>query len=125
LIDTSNIGEKLGKEQTAILIERTKEKVITARTATKPEVIKAIQEGAGAQNLRISDADQEKLADLLLKIVGLNLNPDKLQAQLKNYNQVQETKPVPVRQSFLAKIIAFIQSLFNQLFSFVGRIFPG
>ena len=125
MIDTSNIGEKLGKEQTAILIERTKEKVITARTATKPEVIKAIQEGAGAQNLRISDADQEKLADLLLKIVGLNLNPDKLQAQLKNYNQVQETKPVPVRQSFLAKIIAFIQSLFNQLFSFVGRIFPG
>ena len=122
LIVTGNLGEKSGKEETAIFIERTKEKVITARTATKPEVLKIIQQAAGAQNLKLSDVDQDKLADLLLKIDGLNLNPGKLQAQLKNYTQVQEPKPAPVRQSFLAKIIAFIQSLFKQLFSFVGRI---
>jgi uncharacterized protein YpuA (DUF1002 family) len=123
LIETGNLGEKFGKEQSALLVERTKERVITGRTATKPEAIKIIQQAAREQSLKLTDEDQARLADLLLKIEGLNLNLSQLQSQLKNFRQAQEPKPAPAPQSFLSKIIAFIQSLFKQLFSFVGRVF--
>jgi uncharacterized protein YpuA (DUF1002 family) len=123
MIETSALGEKSGKEQSALFMERVKERVITGRTNTKPEVIKIIQQTAREQNLKIANEDQTRLADLLLKIEGLNLNLAKLQSQLKNYRQAQETKPSPAPQSFMSKIIAFLQSLFKQLFSFVGRVF--
>jgi uncharacterized protein YpuA (DUF1002 family) len=122
LIETSDLGEKFGKEQSAVLVERAKERVITGKITTKPEAIKIIKQVAREQNLKITDEDQARLADLLLKIEGLNLNLTKLQSQLKNFRQVQEPKPAPASQSFLSKIIAFLQSLFKQLFSFVGRV---
>jgi uncharacterized protein YpuA (DUF1002 family) len=123
LIETADLGEKFGKEQMAILVERTKEQVITENAATKPEVIKIIQQAAREQKIEISAEDQGILADLLLRIKSLNLNITKLRTQLKNFAPAAETKPAPSQQSFLAKIIAFIQSLFKQLFSFAGRIF--
>lgn len=122
LIETGDLGERFGKEQSALLVERAKERVITGKTATKPEAIKIIKQVAQEQNLKITDEDQARLADLLLKIEGLNLNLTKLQSQLKNFRQAQEQKPAPAPQSFLSKIIAFLQSLFKQLFSFVGRV---
>lgn len=123
LIETSDLGEKLGKEQSALLVERAKERIITGPTNTKPETLKIIKQVAREQNLKIADEDQARLADLLLKIKGLNLNLVKLQSQLKNFRQTEEPKPAPESQSFLSKIIAFFQSLFKQLLSFAGRIF--
>jgi uncharacterized protein YpuA (DUF1002 family) len=123
LIETSGLGERFGKEQSAVLVERAKEQVITSRITTQPEAIKIIKQVAREQNLKLTNEDQTRLADLLLKIEGLNLNLAKLQSQLKNFKQTQEPKPTPAPQSFLSKIIAFFQSLFKQLFSFVGRVF--
>ncbi len=121
LIETADLGEKIGKEQTAIFMERAKERVISENATTKPEVVKIIQQGAREQNIKIADEDQEVLADLLLQIKSLNLNITKLQTQLKNFKAKKETQPEPSQTSFFTQIIAFIQSLFKQLFSFAGR----
>lgn len=125
LIETSDLGERFGKEQSALLVARAKERIVTGKTNTRPEAVKVVQQVAKEQNIKLTNEDQTRLAELLVKIESLNLNVAKLQSQLKNFRQAQEPKTPPAPQSFLTKIIAFLQSLFKQLFSFVGRVLKG
>ncbi len=123
LIKTGNLGEEIGKERAATLLERTKEQVIKEKTIDRTEIIKVVERSAHEQDITLSDAQKQDVADLLLKIKQLNIDLDNLQNQLKNFREnTNENIPPKEPESFFDRIISFIRSLVDQLFSFVGRI---
>lgn len=124
LIKTGDLGEEIGKERAATLLERTKERVIQEKTTDRAEIIKVVERSAREQDLTLSEAQKQDVAELLLKIKELNIDLDYLQKQLKNFREApQENLPPEESDSFFSKLIAFFRSLVDQLFSFVGRIF--
>lgn len=123
LIKTGNLGEEIGKERAATLLERSKERVIREKTTDRTEIIKVVERSAREQNITLTDAQKGDVAELLLKIKELNLDLDDLQRQLKNFRETTDETTTPEKPgSFFSRIISFIRSLFDQLFSFVGRI---
>lgn len=123
LVQTGNLGEKIGKERAALLVERSKVKVISEKNIDPEQVNQIIDQTAKEQNVSLT-ADQKKdLSDLLIKVKTLNLNLDQLKTQLKNFETPTETPTTEKPQSWLDKVLSFIQSLIDEIFSFVGRIF--
>lgn len=120
LIQTGNLGEKVGQGRAAILVERTKERVVRESTG---DITNIVNQTAKEQNITLTEDERKTLVDLLTKVKKLNLNVDELQSQLKNFQPEPETAPQTKPQSWLDKIIEFMRSLFTQLFSFVGKIF--
>ena len=124
LVETGNLGESVGKEKAATLVERSKERVISERPKTKEELMLIITRSAREQNLTLTNEEKNNLADVLVKINDLNLNLTNLQNQLKGFTKPPKTvQPPAAPQSFLSKLLAFIKSIVNQLFSFVGKMF--
>lgn len=124
LIETGNLGESVGKERAATLVERTKERVITEQPKTKGDMILIITRSAREQNLTLTNEEKNKLADVLVNIKSLNLSLTKIQNQLKGFSAPSKTvQPPAAPQSFISKLIAFFKSIFSQLFSFVGKMF--
>lgn len=124
LIATGNLGEKIGKERAAVLVERTKERVVEQKANTKEEVSKIVEQSAKEQNLSLSDEEKGQLTDLMLKVKQLNIDINQLRGQLKNFSRdVKEELPPEAPKSLLSQLIEFFRSLFNRVFSFVGRIF--
>ncbi len=125
LITTGNLGEKVGKERAAVLVERAKERVIQEQAATKENVTKIIEQSAKEQDLSLSKQDKQQLAELMLKIEQLNLDLNALQKQIKNYQTTPEPSQPEQPQSFLDRMLEFIKALFSKFFSFVGRMIIG
>lgn len=126
LIKTGNLGEEIGKERAATLLERTKEQVVREKTADKIGIVKVVEKSAQEQNITLTESQKQELADLLLKIKQLNIDLSSLQNQLKNFRETADEK-APTEEtepgSLFDRIISFIRSLVDRLFSFVGRIF--
>lgn len=126
LIKTGALGEEIGKERAATLLERTKEQVVREKTTDRTEIIKVVERSAREQDITLTETQKQEVADLLLKIKQLNIDLGNLQNQLKNFRETAEEKvptEEPEPESLFDRIISFIRSLVDQLFSFVGRIF--
>jgi uncharacterized protein YpuA (DUF1002 family) len=125
LIKTGDLGEEIGKERAATLIERSKEQIVREKTADRTEIIKVVERSAREQDIALTETQKQEVADLLVKIKQLNIDLSNLQNQLKNFQETAAEK-VPTEneepESIFERIISFIRSLVDQLFSFVGRI---
>lgn len=125
LVKTGNLGEEIGKERAATLLERTKEQIVREKTTDKAEIVKVVERSAREQSIFLTETQKQETADLLLKIKQLNIDLSNLQNQLKNFRETAAEK-VPTEEkepgSLFDRIISFIRSLVDQLFSFVGRI---
>ena len=123
LIKTGNLGEEIGKERAATLLERSKERVIREKTTDRTEIIKVVDRSAREQNITLTDTQKQDVAELLLKIKQLNIDIDNLQKQLKNFQEAPDETATPKEpESFFSRLISFLRSIVDQLFSFVGRI---
>jgi uncharacterized protein YpuA (DUF1002 family) len=124
LVKTGNLGEEIGKERAATLLERSKERVIREKITDRTETVKIIDRAAREQNITLTDTQKQEVAELLLKIKQLNIDIDNLQKQLKNFGETPDKTDTPQEpESFFSRLISFIKSIIDQLFSFVGRIF--
>lgn len=123
LIKTGNLGEEIGKERAATLLERTKEQVVREKTADRTEIVKVVERSAREQDITLTETQKQDVADLLVKIKQLNIDLGSLQNQLKNFRETTEERvPQEEPESFFDRVISFIRSLVDRLFSFVGRI---
>ncbi len=123
LIKTGNLGEEIGKERAATLLERSKERVVQEKTADRTEIIKVVERAAREQNINLTDTQKGDVAELLIKVKQLNIELDDLQKQLKNFREAPEEAVTPEEpESFFSRLISFFRSIVDQLFSFVGRI---
>ena len=118
IIQTSELGESIGKEKASELIREVKEKVVEKNIKTPEEIKKIIIEIAGKLDINLNNNQIKDITKLMEKIGNLNLNTEQIKEQLKDIGQkLDETlKNNEEVKSLLQKILDAIKGFFNSLF---------
>jgi uncharacterized protein YpuA (DUF1002 family) len=123
---TKEVGESIGHEKASRLMEKLKEDVVRRNLSDKAEITQLIYRLEAELGIKLSDADREKLADLMAKIRQLNLRLDDMEMQL---NQVSdrvdrllstETGLKGTVRTWLQRLLDLITRLLDQFLSFVA-----
>lgn len=123
LVTTGELEESIDgdPEEIESMIADLKGKIASGDLDTPEKIQAAIEEAAKEHNLNLSDEDKEKIANLLDKLKGLDLNWDSIANQASEWaDKLQDSISSGGLQSigqaisdFFAKIIEAIKSLFG------------
>lgn len=123
LVTTGELEQSIDGDPQEIesMIAELKSKIASGDLDTPEKIQAAIEEVAKDHNLKLSDEDKQKIADLLNKLKGLDLNWDSIANQASEWaDKLQESISSGGLQSigqaisdFFAKIIEAIKSLFG------------
>lgn len=117
LVTTGNLGEKIGQDKAAGLVNEVKKEVVKEKPKNQEQVEKIVKDVTGKYNYSLSDADIKNLTSLMNKINGLNLNFNDLKSQLNGVtDQLKTTLQSDEAKSFFGKIWAAIRSFFDGIF---------
>lgn len=117
LITTGNLGEKIGQDKAAGLINEVKKEVVKQKPKTQEETGKIVEDVTGKYNYNLSDEDINKITSLMNKINGLNLNFDQLKSQLNGVtDQLKTTLQSDEAKGFFGKIWVSVRSFFDKIF---------
>ncbi len=116
MVTTAKLGEDIGKEEAATLIERIKEEVAEQNPQTVQDIQVIINNISNELNITLSDAQTDQLASLFQKMQDLNLNWDQVNSQIDKAKEQWDTfKSSEEGQGILQSIINFLQSVVDAL----------
>lgn len=117
LMTTGEIGDKIGKDKAAGLINDIKTQVVKDKPKTEDGIRDIVQNVVNNYNINLSSDDIDKITSLMNKINGLDLKFGDIKNQLggvadnlKGVLSSDETK------GFFASIVSAIKSFFSGLF---------
>ena len=117
MITTGELGEDIGQDEAASLVQEIKERIITEKITDPEQIRKIIIEIAADLNINITQEHINRLADLMERISKLDLSVDNVSEQLKNINKglekVRET--IDQNKGFFQKILDAIKRFFAWL----------
>ena len=114
LITTGEVSESIGKEDAEKLIADVKQKVAEDNLKTPAEIGEAIDESAKDLEINLSDADRQKIQELMDKISDLNLNVDQLKEQAKDiYNKLNDSGFFEKVKSWFSGFVDTIKGIFS------------
>jgi uncharacterized protein YpuA (DUF1002 family) len=117
LITTGNLGEKIGQDKAAGLINEIKKEVVKQKPKTQEETEKIVKGVTGNYNYNLSDEDISKITSLMSKISGLNLDFNQLKSQLNGVtDQLKTTLQSDEAKGFFGKIWTSIKNFFDKIF---------
>lgn len=124
LVVTGNLGEKIGQDEAAGLINEIKKEVVKESPKSEKDIKKIVEKTASSYSDikdKLSDEDIEKITALMDKINNLDLDFSKIKDQLNDVsNLLKEKLGSEEAQSFFSKIGEFLRSIgefFARLFS--------
>ena len=112
---TIDLGEEIGQEQAADFMRDVKEEVVKKKIKNPDDIIEVIKRIADEHNIELTDAQIQRIMELMQKISRLDLNLNKISKQLENINKSVDDikKAVKDNQGILEKIANSLQSFFN------------
>jgi uncharacterized protein YpuA (DUF1002 family) len=114
LVTTGKLGDDIGKDKAASLIQEIKERIIREKI-TDPEQIRQIIINIAAElNINITQEHIDQLAALMERISKLDLSVDKISKQLENINKGLEKVRETIEQN---------KGLFQQILDAIKRFF--
>lgn len=117
LVVTGNLGEKIGQDEAAGLINEIKKEVVKENPKSEKDIKKIVEKTASSYSDikdKLSDEDIEKITALMDKINDLDLDFSKIKDQLNDVsNLLKEKLGSEEAQSFFAKIGEFLRSIGN------------
>lgn len=117
LSTTAELGDKIGKDKAAKVINDIKTQVIKDKPKTEEAVKNIVLNVTNNYNLNLSNEDIDKITALMNKINGLNLNFADIKDQLNQVsNQLKEVLSSEETKSFFTKLIDAIKSFFSKIF---------
>lgn len=115
LVTTGNLGEKIGQDKAAGLINEVKKEVVKEKPTDEAETKKIVQNVVNNYNYNLSKDDIDKITALMQKINGLNLNFSQLKGQLNDVtNQLKGTLSSDEAKGLFTKIWLAIKSFFSK-----------
>lgn len=119
LVITGTLGEKIGKDKAAELIQKVKEEVIAKKLADENEIANVIRDIAKQLNIKLTDEQISQIVQLMKKINQLNLNVEMIKKQLEkigvDVDKIKKT--VEENKGILKAILDAIKSFFDWLAS--------
>lgn len=117
LVTTGDLGQKIGKDKAAGLMNEVKKQVVEQKPESSYETKKIVQKVLNGYNYNLSDADINKITDTMDKISKLNLNYDKIKNQLNSVaDKLKSTLESDKAKSFFSKVWDSITGFFSGLF---------
>lgn len=124
LVQTGNLGERVGKEKAVVLVERSKERTIEAKNPTSKVIEEIVTDTAKEQNISLTESEKKELIELMIRVKQSKLDIEELKTQLKNFAPSEEEKEEETEpSSWFDRVIQFISSIIDRIFSFAGRFF--
>lgn len=118
LVVTGKLGEKIGQDQAAGLINEVKTEVVKEKPKTEEEVRDIVVNIVNNYNYNLSQEDIDKIIAVMKKISSLNLDFNALKDQLKGVSEgLQTVLQSDEAQGFFDKIFRAVKAFFSELFS--------
>lgn len=122
IVVTGDLGEKIGKDEAASLVNQVKKDVIKEKPKNEKEIQNIVLNVTNSFNKnsdkKLDDADIQKITELMSKINALDLNFKQLKSQLDNVTEkLKGTITSDEARSFFQKFWDAITSFFRELFS--------
>jgi uncharacterized protein YpuA (DUF1002 family) len=117
LTTTAELGDKIGKDKAAKIINDIKTQVVKNKPKDEAAVKAIVENELKKYNLKFSSEDIDKITQLMNKINGLNLNFSDIKDQLSQVsNQLKGVLTSEEAKGFFSKLIAAIKSIFSKIF---------
>ncbi|KOF57381.1 MULTISPECIES: DUF1002 domain-containing protein [Clostridium] len=117
LVTTGNLGQKIGKDKAAGLMNEVKKEVVEEKPNDKAETQKIVQNVVNNYNYNLSKDDISKITDVMDKINGLNLNYSKIKGQLNGVaNKLEGVLKSDEAKGFFSKAWKSIKNFFSSIF---------
>jgi uncharacterized protein YpuA (DUF1002 family) len=117
LTTTAELGDKIGKDKAAKVINDIKTQVVKNKPKDEAAVKAIVQNELKKYNLKLSSEDIDKITVLMNKINGLNLNFEDIKDQLSQVsNQLKGVLTSEEAKGFFSKLVSLIKNLFSKLF---------
>lgn len=118
LVTTGNLGEKIGKDKAAGLMNEIKKQVVKEKPKNKLGVEKIVKDVTGNYNYDLSDDDINKITDSMEKINELNLNYGEIKDQLSSVaDKLGKVLKSDEAKGFFSKILSAIENFFSSIFN--------
>lgn len=110
---TGKLGDEIGQDEAASLINEIKKEVVKGKPETKKEIEKIVVNVVNNYNQNLSKEDIEKITALMDKINALDLDFNKIKSQLNNVTkQLKGTLTSEEAKGFFAKFFEAIKNFF-------------
>lgn len=117
IVVTGDLGEEIGKDEAAKLINEVKKEVIEASPKTAEDIKNIVVNISNEYNLNLSSEDIEKITSLMEKINSLDIDFDEVKSQLNDVtDKLKETLTSEEAQGFFSKLFSAIKDFFAELF---------
>lgn len=117
LVVTGKLGEKIGQDQAANLINDAKKEVIKEKPKTDEEIEKIVSDVTQNYSNKLTDEDIKNITALMKKINSLNLDFQQIKDQLNDVTkQLKGTLTSSEAQGFFNSILNAIKSFFARIF---------
>ncbi|MBE6043416.1 DUF1002 domain-containing protein [Clostridium thermopalmarium] len=118
IVVTGDLGEKVGKDEAAKLINEVKTEVIKEKPKGAKEIQKIVTDVADEYNVKLSDEDVQRITNLMNKINSLDIDFNEVKDQLKDVtSKLNNVLTSEEAQGFFAKLWSAITAFFRELFS--------
>ena len=122
MVQTSELGQRIGQDQAEMLIFEVKKQVAAEDVSDPEEIRQIIMEVSAELNLRMSEADVDRIVQLMQKIHKLNINAGQLGTQMQNLerrlDEIQNRGEEAV--GWLKKILATLEELLASIRALLG-----
>lgn len=120
LVTTGDIGEKIGQDDAAKLMNDIKKDIIKEKPKTDQEIKKIVDKATEEYKTNLSNEDIANIKNVMSKINSLDLNYDNLKDQLNDVtNQLKDKLNSAEAKGFFAKL----EELFSNLLDAVKKTF--
>ncbi|KZL90717.1 DUF1002 domain-containing protein [Clostridium magnum] len=117
LVVTGKLGEKIGQDQAANLINDAKKEVVKEKPKTDEEIEKIVSGVTQNYSNKLTDEDIKNITELMKKINSLNLDFQQIKDQLNDVTkQLKGTLTSSEAQGFFNSILNAIKSFFAKIF---------
>ena len=117
LVTTGNLGEKIGKDQSAALMNEIKKEVIKEKPEDKKDVAKIVTKVSDKYNYNLSKEDMDNITNLMYEINKLNLNYGQLKSQLNGVtSNLKGTLTSEKSKSSIKKACSSVKKFFSSIF---------
>ncbi|KEI91965.1 DUF1002 domain-containing protein [Clostridium botulinum] len=118
MVVTGNLGEKIGQDEAANLINEVKKEVVKEKPKTEKEIKNIVKDATNNYGYKLSDEDMQKITALMDKINGLDLDFKQIKDQLNQVsNKLKDVVTSEEAKGFFSKLWEGIKDFFDNIFS--------
>ncbi|AKO94013.1 MULTISPECIES: DUF1002 domain-containing protein [Priestia] len=124
MVETSQLGDSVGKEKAAALMANVKEEIAKNTPENKEEIKQIIENNANELNINLTTGEINSLVNFFNKLTNIDINWNQIENQFNvTKEKVSDFLNSEEGQSFLQKLKEFFMSIINAIRSFFASLF--